>query len=277
MRIYHSRGAGGVVTRKELLAEGMSRRRIEAAELDGSLVRIDRSRYARADANAEVVAAARADATLTCVSALAAHGLWTMPTSGLHLRRGEYGMRRRELPAGARLCFSPSGPTLKPLDEIPAALAAAIRHHSHEEAVMAMDCVLHRKLLTRAELTTLLDGHSPHARDLLARADSRTESPLESITRQRLRTSGFRPRIQVPVPGLGRVDMMIGRRLIVETDGREFHSGNEGFEEDRRRDRVAATLGLIPIRLTWVQVLTQWEDVLGDIRAIACRTGRRRP
>lgn len=264
------------MTRKELLAAGMSRRRIEAAEVDGTLQRVDRSRYALAEANPQVVAAARADATLTCVSALAAHGLWTLPTAGLHLRRGGYGMRRRELPVGARLCFSPAGATLKPIDEIPAALGAAIRHHSAEEAVMAMDCVLHRKLLTRAELGALLAGQGQSASGLLARADSRTESPLESITRQRLRKAGFRPRVQVPLPGLGRVDMMIGR-MIVETDGREFHTDEDSFEEDRRRDRVAATLGLIPVRLTWLQVLMHWDLVLSDIRAIANRTRRRRP
>ena len=71
--------------------------------------------------------------------------------------------------------------------------------------------------------------------------------------------------------------MMIGRRLIVETDGREFHTGDESFEEDRRRDRVAASMGLVPIRLTWNQVLYQWDEVLADIRAIATRTRRRRP
>lgn len=276
MRIYHSRGAGGVVTRTELLAQGMSRRKIEAAELDGLLIRVDRCRYAWQDAVPEVVAAARADATLTCVSALAAHGLWTMPSSGLHLRRGGYGMRKRDLPVGARLCFSPSS-TVEPLDGIPAALGAVVRHHNAEEAVMAMDSVLHRRLLTRAELDALLAEFPPRARALLARADSRAESPLESIARQRLRVAGFRPRIQVPLPGLGRVDMMIGRRLIVETDGREFHTGDESFEEDRRRDRVAASMGLVPIRLTWNQVLYQWDEVLADIRAIATRTRRRRP
>ena len=277
VRIYHSRGAGGVVTRKELLAGGMSRRGIEAAELDGSLVRVDRSRYARPDASPEVVEAARADATLTCLSALAVHGIWTMPSPRLHLRRDDYGMRKRELPVGARLCSSPAGATVKPLDEIPAALCAAIRHHTSEEAVMAMDCILHKRLMTRADLDSLLSSQGPRAQDLVSRADARAESPLESITRQRLRVAGFRPRVQVKVPGLGRVDLMIGRCLIVETDGREYHTDEASFEEDRRRDRVAASLGLIPVRLTWVQVLTKWDEVLADIRAIANRTGRRRP
>ena len=277
VRIYHSRGAGGVVTRKELLAEGMSRRQIEAAELDGSLLRVDRCRYARANAIPEVVAAARADATLTCLSALAAHGLWTLPSTGLHVRRGGYGMRKRGLPPDARLCFTPSAPTIKPLDSVPAALGAAVRHHSAEEAVMAMDSVLHRRLLTRAELESHFAGEGPRAKELLARADGRTESALESIARQRLRAAGFQPRIQVPIPRLGRVDMMIGRRLIIETDGHQFHTGEDSFEEDRRRDRVAASLGLVSVRLTWTQVLNQWDDALADIRAIADRTRRRRP
>ncbi|MHA6512220.1 endonuclease domain-containing protein [Tessaracoccus sp. Z1128] len=275
MRIYHSHGAGGVVTRKELLAEGYSRRRIEAEERDGTLVRVDRSRYARPDANADVVEAARADATLTCVSALAAHGIWTMPSSGLHLRRLGYGMRRRSLPPGARLCSSPAGPTTQPLDGIPASLGAAIRHHGPEEVVMALDSILHQRLYSRAELESMLLEYGKTAPLLLPRADSRTESALESIVRQRLRAAGLRPRLQVKVPGLGRVDLMIGR-LVIEVDGREYHTQDGSFEEDRRRDRVAASLGLVVIRITWHQVIAQWDEVLADVLSALRTRGLRR-
>ncbi|CAL8976110.1 hypothetical protein TESS_TESS_01006 [Tessaracoccus sp. O5.2] len=274
MRIYHSLGAGGVATRRELLADGMSRYAITRAERDGELVRIDRCRYALPGAIPQVVTAAAADATLTCVSALDVHGIWTVPDAQLHLRRGGYSARRRELPAGAILCSSPAGGTRRPLDDVVSALLAAIRHHPEEHAVMAMDCILYRRLLNRAELAAQLEPVGLKGQALLSRADARTESALESLTRQRLRAAGFRPRPQFKLAGVGRFDFLLSDRLLIEADGREFHGTAESFESDRRRDRAAAALGYAVVRLTWRQVMSSWPAVVADLRA-AMR--RRRP
>lgn len=275
MRIYHSLGAGGVITRRELLGQGSTRRQIEQAERDGTLLRVDRSRFALPDALPDVVEAARADATVTCLSALRVHGVWTLPSPGLHLRRGGYGARKRVLPPGAVLCSSPAGPTRKPLDDVLPALSAVIRHHSQEQAIVALDSVLFHRVFTRAELEAGFTQLGVKARALLARADARTESPLESLVRQRLRAAGLRPRPQVRIPRLGRVDFLVGNRLIIEVDGREFHTADHSFDEDRRRDRVAASLGYVVIRLTWTQVLTDWAAALSDILAIVQRRRHR--
>lgn len=264
MRIYQSHGHFGIVTRQELIRDGATRRQIHEAEAAGHLTRVDRCRYAVPSAPADVVAAARADASLTCVSALALQGVWTMPKPELHLRRRSYSARARELPPNARLCSTGTPASTCPVDSIPEALCALVRHHPAEEAVMAMDCLLHQGTYTRAQLLDLLRPAGKKAERLLGRADGKCESALESIVRQRLRATGLRPRLQVSLKEIGRADMVLGDWLIIELDGLGFHDA-ETFHRDRRRDRISVRRGYLTIRITWHHVLTDWDGVLADI------------
>ena len=59
------------------------------------------------------------------------------------------------------------------------------------------------------------------------------------------------------LPGIGEVDLLVGGRLIIETDGRRYHLG-EAFENDRRRDRAATISGYRVLRLTYRQVVDDW-------------------
>ena len=274
MRIYHSIGNDEIASRKELLQFGFSRREIKQAEADGGLIRVDRCRYAQPAVHPGLLAAAKADATLTCLSALAYHGVWTMPTAELHLRRGSYGSRRRDLPPGARLCTTRTGATLTPVDSVEDALCAVIRHHDVEDSVAALDSLLHLRRYTRAELHLILGPTGVKGQQLLGRADGRAESILESVVRLRLRAAGFRPATQVTIDGVGRVDFLLHRRLIIEADGAEHHNTVDAFRQDRRRDRRAVARGYVVMRLTWDQVVGDWDDVLLDIRrALGLRPG----
>lgn len=273
-----------MVTRKELVASGRSRAQIQVATASGSLERIDRTRYALPDADPQVVAAARSGATLTCLSALRLHGVDTGPLSGLHLRRHRYAdNNRHQLPG--RSCRLPGfefdvSCVVDPLDK---ALLAALRNHPPEAALIVLDSILHARLRTRAELEPVVQHAGRYAVDLLSRADSRSESPLESIVRHRLMGQRIRFGVQVRLQHIGRVDFLIGRRLIVETDGREFHDPGLGeeaartFEEDRRRDAEAARQGFSVIRLTWDGVTKHWDHALSSILAVVRSDGHRRP
>ncbi|HEV7624809.1 MAG TPA: DUF559 domain-containing protein [Amnibacterium sp.] len=64
---------------------------------------------------------------------------------------------------------------------------------------------------------------------------------------------------QVEIAGVGRVDLLVERRLIVELDGREYHAGR--FERDRTRDAAAALRRYRTLRFTWAQVLFDWPSV----------------
>jgi very-short-patch-repair endonuclease len=48
-----------------------------------------------------------------------------------------------------------------------------------------------------------------------------------------------------------------GQRLVVETDGRRFHSHARAFERDRRRDQVLLAAGYRVMRVTWRQLMSE--------------------
>lgn len=57
-------------------------------------------------------------------------------------------------------------------------------------------------------------------------------------------------------------------RLIVETDGRQFHDTASAFEHDRRRDQRLTLAGWRVIRCTWRQVVREPAEVGRTVRAL---------
>ncbi len=67
---------------------------------------------------------------------------------------------------------------------------------------------------------------------------------------------------QAPFPGQApgghRVDGLIPDwQMVVEGDGRAWHTRVDDFERDRRRDAEAAAHGLLTLRFTWTQITTE--------------------
>lgn len=134
-----------------------------------------------------------------------------------------------------------------------------------------MDSMLHQKMIERDELAQLLSAYPKRIRDLVNWCDGRAESGTESLTRFRLARAGVKLRPQVTVVGIGRVDLLIGKRLIIEVDSREFHDGEDPFESDRRRDRRLKARRYIVIRLTYQQVMSEWDEAFADIMCVIRR------
>jgi hypothetical protein len=66
-------------------------------------------------------------------------------------------------------------------------------------------------------------------------------------------------------PGRQRVDGLVRAwSLIIEGDGRTWHTRVDDFENDRRRDAEAAATGLLTLRFTWHQ-LTTTPDWVRDV------------
>jgi very-short-patch-repair endonuclease len=95
------------------------------------------------------------------------------------------------------------------------------------------------------------------------------------MIRLRLRAAGIHLRSQVEILGVGRVDFLVGDRLIIEADSREHHLPK--YQADRTRDRVATGLGYLVVRLTYQDVVYGWDVAFGDIRAIIRRHAHRGP
>lgn len=282
MRIYSGVGKFGVMTRQELLASGRSRAEIQLATSSGLLERLDRTRFALPGADPQVVTAARMGATLTCLSALRLHGVETSPGRTPHIRRHRYANNTRP-PNPGLSCPLPGFEVSCVVDPLDKALLAALRNHEPETAIALLDSILHLGLRTRAELEPVVHEAGKYAVALLGRADSRSESPLESIVRHRLQALGIRFDVQVDLPGIGRVDFLIGKRLIIETDGRRYHdpsfgdAAGQAFENDRVRDAGAAAQGYLVIRLSWKQVMNNWAQVIARILVIIRGDAHRRP
>lgn len=106
--------------------------------------------------------------------------------------------------------------------------------------------------------------------DRLGAGDLPDESALEQVLRSVLHGPDIPPvHWQAPFPGRSpgarRVDGLIpGWRVIIEGDGRAWHTRVDDFERDRRRDAEAAAAGLLTLRFTWYQ-LTDEADWVRDV------------
>ncbi len=143
-----------------------------------------------------------------------------------------------------------------------------------EGVIVVMDSILNHCLLSRAELRELLADASLRIHRLVSECD-RAESGTESMVRFRLRRQGIQVRAQVAIAGVGRVDLLIGDRLVLEVDSRAHHTGTETYAADRERDRVLVRQGYLVIRLTYQHVVNEWPRVEADILALIRRDRHR--
>lgn len=90
-----------------------------------------------------------------------------------------------------------------------------------------------------------------------------------------LRSVGIHARVQRPIAGVGRVDLLVGDRFVIETDGRTWHSDKNSFEKDKRRDLALAEAGYFVLRLSRRQVIHEHSRIIGAVRAVVARDEHR--
>ena len=157
------------------------------------------------------------------------------------------------------------------------ALAVMAVCQPREATLIAIDSALNRRI---ASLETLIEAFAAgpeYGRRLLQLADSRHDSGLETMACARLRALGIRFRVQVQIMGVGRVDVLIGECLVLELDGREFHSRDIDFDNDRRRDLLLTAAGYLVLRVSYRQMTEQWDEIERVILSIVRRQGHMRP
>ncbi|MGN6741830.1 MAG: DUF559 domain-containing protein [Amnibacterium sp.] len=264
----------------ELLAAGRSARWIADEVRAGRLVPVRKGHYAVQGAPKQIVRAVRVGGLATGATAARALGLWT-PTDGrLAVVVPATASRLRD-PDNARLPLrgdsvrvhwtSERMPPQTLVDRI-APILVVLEHllltFPATQALTAVDSALHQRHIRLADLAVLRDRLPARVGAALALADARAESGLETIARLLLQQAGLGVVPQVDIPGVGRVDLVVDGRLIVELDGAEWHA--DRFEEDRARDSAAARLGYRTLRFTYRQVLHEWPVVFAAItRALA--------
>ena len=122
------------------------------------------------------------------------------------------------------------------------------------------DSALHLGALSLRHLNGSVAGATSGAARSVARVDI-AESGTESLVRVRLRRKRVRVRTQVTIEGVGRVDMLLRHRVVLEVDSRAHHTGEENYHRDRLRDLKLLARGYVVIRVTWEQVMFGWEEV----------------
>jgi len=111
------------------------------------------------------------------------------------------------------------------VDDLPTALQYAARCLDAEGLVVVADSMLNQGLLSGEEIEHTLRDTPTTVQQALDRCDGRAASGLETMVRLRLQSQNIRTRLQVPIDGVGRVDLLVGRWLIIETDGWERCNG----------------------------------------------------
>ncbi|WP_375388166.1 endonuclease domain-containing protein [uncultured Amnibacterium sp.] len=257
-------------TTAELHQRGFARTTITGMVDTGRLIPIRQGLWAEPGAPDELVRAARAGGAATATTGAAALGLWAPDDGITHLAVPAGASRLRDpddaslpLVQGDGVCvhWTKRMPSPRTLPDRIAPLLLVLEHAVRclrpELAVAIIDSALHQRRLRASELPLLAASLPARLRHIVLAADGRADSGLESIVRYLLEQSGIPLLVHPILAGIGEVDLLVGGRLIIETDGKRYHLG-AAFEHDRQRDLTATIDGYRTLRLTYAQVLFEW-------------------
>lgn len=239
---------------RDLRADGLSRRDIARAVGDGSLRPVRIGWYARPRACDPRVEAVRLGGELACVSAARHEGLWTLePDGATHIAMPRHGQR----PTGTDVVahWQDGAPGLV------RTLLEVHRCRGTESFFVVLESALRQRRLSPRDLDALRGGLPRAGRRAMDLARSDADSGLESLLRWRLRHHGVRVRTQWSVPGVGRVDLLLGDRLLVEADGVDNHGSTAHRHRDLTRDATAAIWGLVTLRFDYALIVHDWDLV----------------
>lgn len=272
--IRAARANGGVISLEATDAAGIPRSVIAAALRNGRLHRVRRGWFAAPDAPSDVVRAIRVGGTLTSASAARLHGLWTMDDPLLHVRVPRTASRlaspddRRTSLDMVRhaVCvhYAPDGPAPRAHDDVERAVIEMFRCSDIRAAMVAFESALNRALLGPPHVLSMRERIPGRCLRHFDRADPGAQSGLETLVRMLLFSRRVRHRTQVWIERVGRVDILIGDRLVLELDGARFHTG-AAFEEDRRRDFELVRAGYLVVRISYRMVMGQWDEVAAGL------------
>lgn len=130
--------------------------------------------------------------------------------------------------------------------ELEGAVASALRSRLVERPALADLLGRYPRHPGRGRIRTLLEAD---------REPLFLRSEAERRLLQRIRGAGLpEPDANVVVNGFEVDFFWPHERLIVEVDGRRFHSGDHAFERDRDRDATLVAAGYRTMRVTWRQI-----------------------
>jgi very-short-patch-repair endonuclease len=247
----------GLLSTQRLRQSRLSASDIRRAVASGTLARVRRGWFALPQAHPDVIVAARVGGRLSCVSALRWHGAWTLHVHAPHVRVSNGNAVNRKDSAYLHWTSARVGPGV---DDVSESLDAAMTCLDLRALVVVIDSLANRRIVDPESLRFLL-RRTARGRQAFQAHDPAAESGTETLVRLALRRLHIRVRSQVTVPGVGRVDFLVGERLVIEVDGFEWHGDRSAFERDRARDRELVRRGYLVIRASYRQVLDDLDAV----------------
>ena len=273
---------GHIATRRQLVARGFSGYALTTAVRRGEIRRIRRGWYASSEGRGDRAEAVRVGGRLSHSSAARDYGLWPGFDTRLHITvtRGASRLRWRRQPSfdtpdnseretvvhwvrRGRQDLTSTRTWRVGLVEC---LRQMVATTDEETAIACLDTAMAVHKLKEHDIRRIFRTQPKRSRRLAALARVGSDSGPESIVRQRLKYIGVRPAQQVSVPGVGLVDMLVDGFLVIEIDGRMYHSDPSAFENDRRRDALLTAAGFTVLRFSYRQVMFDWPFVVGVIR-----------
>ena len=141
------------------------------------------------------------------------------------------------------------------------------------EAVVVVDSAL-RHGVHREEIEQHLWGRGcGRARAHVRRGDGRADSSGETIARLAVQDAGLVVEPQVWIRGVGRVDLLVEGRVVVEVDGFAYHGDAKQFATDRRRDATLTAMGYVVLRFTWVDAVRRTDRMVALVVAVVSQLG----
>ncbi|MCB5273801.1 hypothetical protein BJG92_01326 [Arthrobacter sp. SO5] len=267
---------GGVALTRAVVARGAADAAIRSAVRSGDVLRLERGVLALPGADPELIAAMRARALLTCVSAAPRFGLWQLKTAAKPHYWQSNGRRSGSCVSHRRALTRPGASGA--VAALPDVLLHALLCLPPLESLVMVESAYNRGDIDLGFLLRHLGGNRcGKARDVVARVERGADSLLETLARVLFRDAGIATETQVWIDGVGRVDFLLEGFLIVEIDGLAFHLEPRQFKKDRRRDNSAVAQGLPVLRFFYDDVVFAPESVLAQVREVLARGSLRWP
>jgi len=259
------RRLGGIARGTHLQTLGFTRRTLSSCVRRGEIERIRDGVFAVAPVNEDIRAATAHGGALTCASVLKMAGVWILDSTEVpHVWLGADRHVHRHDGCACVSHFYRGRPPLGKTD-IETALLHLRRCQGDEAFFAAFESAWRKRLLSKAARARVRAALPASARWLVDLARSDADSGLESLLHLRLHVLGIRLDCQVTIRGVGRVDFVIGGRLILEADGKENHDSSTKRHDDRVRDAAASRLGYETLRFDYAQIVHDWPTVQAAI------------
>lgn len=260
----------GVAHVSTLVSRGVPPSAIRSALRLGAVDRPRRGWIASPSAEPDVRAAVAAGGRLGCASAARSLGLWVLDEPDSHISIPRHSGHARP-PEGTIVHWRGAewGTGHGTRDPIGIVIRDVADCLPRLGAICTIDSALNKRLISTERVVELL-ADTRRGRSLIPFLDARAESGLETAFRVGAVDVGIRVRPQVEIPGVGRVDFLIGDRLVVECDGRQ-HDTQDGRRRDRRRDLMSLASGHVVLRLDAPQILDEWGLTIAVLRELMAR------